>query len=89
MENFEVKETEIRENKDNNLNNQTKQDLFNNDFLLLLLILFVFFGNTEVFSDHFNFLNGQVKQVKNLLDIADATIQALNQASQIPHQMLK
>jgi hypothetical protein len=87
MEEFEIEETEVKESKDNHLNNN--QNLFNNDFLLLLLILFVFFGNTEVFSEHFHFLNGQVKQVKDLLNMADATIQALDQASQIPHQMLK
>lgn len=86
MEESRNKETEIKESKDDIINNQ---NIFNNDFLLLLLILFVFFGNTEIFSEHFHFLNGQVKQVKDLLNMADATLQALDQASQIPHQMLK
>lgn len=81
----EVEEVEIRENTDyNNI-----QNFFNNDFLLLLIILFIFFSNTDIFSNYFNFINGQVKQVKSYLDIANATIQALDQASQIPHQSLK
>ena len=54
-----------------------------------LIILFIFFGNNEVFSEHFNLLNGQLKNIKNYLEMADATLQALDQASQIPQQMLK
>jgi hypothetical protein len=86
MEEFKIEENEIKESKNNHLNTQ---NLFNNDLLLLLLILFIFFDNTEIFSKHFNFLNGQVKKVKELLDMADATIQTLDQASKIPQQMLK
>lgn len=67
----------------------TGQGLFDNDFLLLLIILFIFFGNTDIFSNHLNFLTGQLKDVKNYLDMADATLQALDQASQLPKQMLK
>lgn len=81
----ETDKIEVRE--DTNKNNDIK--IFsNNDFLLLLIILFLFFANTELFSKQFNFINKQVKQVKNYLDMADATIQALDQASQIPKQML-
>lgn len=69
--------------------NNTQQGVLGGDFILLILILLIFFGNTDIFSGHFEFLDGQVKQVKNYLDMADATIQALNQASQIPQQMLK
>jgi Trk-type K+ transport system membrane component len=81
----DIEEVEVREeNGSNNI-----QNFFNNDFLLLLIILFIFFGNTEVFSKHFHFINGQVKQIRSYLEMADATIQALDQASQIPNQMLK
>lgn len=69
--------------------NTKQQNILGGDFILLILILLIFFGNTDVFSGHFEFLNGQVKQIKNYLDMTDATIQALNQASQIPQQMLK
>ncbi|WP_018250402.1 hypothetical protein [Orenia marismortui] len=80
----DIEEIEDNETTSNNIGN-----LFNSDFLLLIVILFIFFGNTDIFSEHFQFLNGKVKQIKNYLDMADATIQALDQASQIPNQMLK
>ncbi|TDX43794.1 hypothetical protein [Orenia marismortui] len=80
----DIEEIEGNETTSNNIGN-----LFNSDFLLLIVILFIFFGNTDIFSEHFQFLNGKVKQIKNYLDMADATIQALDQASQIPNQMLK
>lgn len=60
-----------------------------NDLLLLLIILFIFFQNNSAFSEQFQFLNDNVKQIKNYLDTADATLEALDQATQIPNQMLK
>lgn len=64
------------------------QNILNSDFLLLILIIFIFFWNTDSFSGHFQFLNDKVKRFKGYLDMADATIQALDQATQIPKQML-
>jgi len=89
MEEKEFKEIEEIKVKESNEENNNIHNFFNNDFLLLLIILFIFFSNTEAFSDQFNFITSQVKQVKNYLDMADATIQALDQASQIPKQILK
>ena len=90
--NFEENYTKEKihvEEQDNVNKSNNPQNFLSNDFLLLIIILFIFFGNTDVFSDHFQFLNSRVNQVKDYLDMADATLQALDQASQIPNQMLK
>ena len=81
---------EIRE-EDNGAT--TKEGLLNNnffdsDFLLLILILFILFWNNDKFSNHFQSLNSNVKTIKNYLDMADTTIQVLDQTTQIPNQML-
>lgn len=64
------------------------QNILDSDFLLLILVIVIFFSNTEIFSSHFQLLDTKFKKIKNYLDMADATIQALDQASQIPSQML-
>lgn len=69
-------------------NNITPQFL-SSDFVLLILILLLFFSNNNVFSNHLQFLTDQFKQIKSLLDTADATVQALEQVTQIPNQLLK
>lgn len=79
---IKVKE-EIKEGGSSDL-----QNLLSSDFLLLILIIFIFFWNTDTFSGHFQLINDKVKTVKGYLDMADATIQALDQATQIPKQML-
>ena len=89
--------TNFEESNNNQSNNNSETGTENNanlnfldsDLLLLLIILFIFFQNNSVFSEQFQMLNSQIKTVKNYLDTADATIQALDQASQIPNQMLK
>lgn len=78
------KDLTIKDSKINSNNN-----LFNSEFILLLLILLIFFNNNNIFNSYFQLLNNKIKQVKNYLDIADTTIQTLNQASQIPQQMIK
>lgn len=89
-EDYIKEKTYIEEQDQDNINKNTNsQNFLSNDFLLLIIILFIFFGNTDVFSDHFQFLNSKVNKVKDYLDMADATLQALDQASQIPNQMLK
>ncbi|GAB6099011.1 hypothetical protein JCM16358_08900 [Halanaerocella petrolearia] len=60
-------------------------DYFDSDLLLLLIIIFIFFQKTDTFSEHFQLLNDNVRQIKDYLDTADATLQALDQASQIPN----
>ncbi|MCK8828318.1 hypothetical protein MWH25_11295 [Natroniella acetigena] len=83
--------TKTNEHSNSESSTSFQQNLLNyldSDLLLLLIILFIFFQNTEVFSNHLNFLTENIKKVKNYLDAADATLQALDQASHLPEQML-
>lgn len=73
----------------NNDNIDSKQKNKNNNFMLLLLFLFLFFNNSEIFSQQLKYLNSYLSILKNYLNTADATLQALDQASQIPKQILK
>jgi hypothetical protein len=64
-------------------------DIFaNQDLLLLLLVLFIFFSKRDSFSEQLNFLNDQATNLKKYLEATDATLQALDQASQMPNQIL-
>ncbi|WP_027339077.1 hypothetical protein [Halonatronum saccharophilum] len=82
LDEFQLEEDQVK-NK-----GSLNQSILSNDLLLLLVILFIFFSNTDKFAKQFKFLNDNVKKVKDYLDMADATLQALDQASQIPKQML-
>jgi len=77
------------DNTEQSQNDIVKSNIFDdNNFILLLIILFIFFKNNEIFSKYLHYLNNSAKQAKNYLDMADATLQALDQASKIPKQML-
>lgn len=58
------------------------------DLVLLLLILLVFFSKRDIFSEQLQSLNKQANNIKSYLEAADATLQALDQASQLPQQIL-
>ena len=62
--------------------------LFDRDLLLVVLILLIFFSKQDIFSQQLQFLNQQANSIKNYLEAADATLQALDQASQMPKQIL-
>ncbi|GAB6139184.1 hypothetical protein [Halanaerobaculum tunisiense] len=85
---FEVITEETTDNQQATDSQQAITDYLNSDFLLLLIILFIFFQKTESFSNHLQTLNDYVSQMRNYLDTADSTLQALDQASQIPKQKL-
>ncbi|WP_408955374.1 hypothetical protein [Natroniella sp. ANB-PHB2] len=88
MNNFTTKNNEHSNPQPSSNSQQNLLTYLDSDLLLLLIILFIFFHNTEVFSNHLNFLTENIKKVKNYLDAADATLQALDQASHLPEQML-
>ncbi|MGM0501876.1 MAG: hypothetical protein ACQERJ_05060 [Bacillota bacterium] len=69
--------------------NKTQAVLWDQDLLLLVLILVLFFSKRDIFSEQLQFLNQKANNIKNYLDAADATLQALDQASQMPNQILK
>ncbi|MBM7557497.1 hypothetical protein [Halanaerobacter jeridensis] len=74
-------------------NSSREQGIIPNGFidqelLLLLFILLIFFSKRDIFSEHLQFLNQQANNVKTYLEAADATLQALDQASQMPKQIL-
>lgn len=96
-----AEEEVLIDENDNNVQESAKQkkspqdgsilnNLFNfdQDLLLLLLILLIFFSKRDVFSEQLQFLNQEASNIKNYLEAADATIQALDQASQMPKQIL-
>ncbi|MGM0369725.1 MAG: hypothetical protein ACQEP9_04850 [Bacillota bacterium] len=60
----------------------------NQDLLLLLLVLFIFLSKRDSFSKELKFLNNQANNLKKYLEATDATLQALDQASQMPNQIL-
>ncbi|MCK8816685.1 hypothetical protein MWH28_04775 [Natroniella sulfidigena] len=87
MDDLDSKNSSSNSQSNNNLQ-QNLLDYLDSDLLLLLIILFIFFQNTDVFSKHLNFLTTNIKKVKKYLDAADATLQAIDQASHVPEQML-
>ena len=79
------RETKVDDSKDQSV---FQNILLDQELLLLILILLVFFSKRDIFSGHLQFLNEQTNNIKNYLEAADATLQALDQASQMPNQIL-
>ena len=62
--------------------------LIDQELLLLVFILLIFFSKRDIFSEQLQFLNKQANNMKTYLEATDATLQALDQASQMPKQIL-
>ncbi|AGB40533.1 hypothetical protein Halha_0559 [Halobacteroides halobius DSM 5150] len=88
-DNFELIQGDSNNQADTADQSNQNQGFLDNDLLLTLIILFIFFQRNDAFAQNVDLLNQQVKQVKTYLDTADSTLQALNQASQIPNQQLE
>lgn len=78
---------ELTTSNDQNQSPDNNQ-FFDAELFLLIIILLIFFQSPDLFSEKFKLLNNQVQTVKEYLDTADATLQTLKQASEIPSQRL-
>ena len=78
---------ELTTSNDQNQSSNNRQ-FFDAELFLLIIILLIFFQSPDLFSEKFKLLNNQVQTVKEYLDTADATLQTLKQASEIPSQRL-
>jgi hypothetical protein len=85
--------TQSNENQQNNPrtnkeNQATSNLLMDTDFILLILILLTLFQKPNIFSEKFKLLTDELSTIQDYLETTDATLQALEQATQIPNQKL-
>ena len=87
MLNEEEGSTELEEEA-NGESNAVQNSFIDQDLFLQRVILLIFFAKQDSFSQQLQFLNQQANSIQSYLEAANATLQALDQASQMPKQIL-